>query len=144
MKFRCLLFSILLFHLVSTGQRISYSAPENEDAKTVDFEIIGKVGGNILVFKSLRSSKFISIYDNDMALKDKVELDFMPDKTLNAEFIVYPDHAYMFYQFQKRNILHCMAVKIDGNGKKIGEPLVEPSLSDELLKKQQEYNSSGN
>jgi hypothetical protein len=65
----------------------------------------------------------VSIYDNEMGLKDKVDLDFMPDKTLNADFVVYPDFAYVIYQYQKRNTLHCMAAKIDGNGKKMGEPV---------------------
>ena len=57
-----------------------------------------------------------------MKLKTRVDLDFMPDKTLNVDFVAYPDFAYMIYQFQKRNILHCMAAEIDGNGKLLKEP----------------------
>src|SRR5438132_394118 len=111
MKFRCLLFFVLVLPVICISQRISYTVPENEDARTLDFEIIGKVGGNFLVYKNVRNHYAISVYDNDMALKDRAELDFMPDKTLNADFIAYPDFAYIFYQYQKRNILHCMAVK---------------------------------
>jgi len=48
-----------------------------------------------------------------MKSKDKVDLDFMPDKTINVDFVAYPDFAYIIYQFQKRNILHCMAAAID-------------------------------
>ena len=121
MKFKSVLFLMLLLPVVCISQRISYSEPEREDSRTLDFEIIGKVSGNFLVFKNLRNRYAISIYDNDMALKERVELDFMPDKTLNTEFISYPDFAYIIYQYQKRNVLHCMAVKIDGNAKKIGE-----------------------
>jgi hypothetical protein len=116
MKLYSLLFC-LLFTIPSIAQRITYSAPETEDARTLDFEIIGKVGGNFLVYKNVRNHFMVCIYDNDMGLKDKVDLDFMPDKTLNADFIVYPDFAYVIYQYQKRNTLHCMAAKIDGNGK---------------------------
>lgn len=123
MKFRNLLFLALMLPMVSVCQRISYSAPENEDARTLDFEIIGKVSGNFLVYKNIRNHNAVSVYDNDMGLKERVELDFMPDKTLNADFISYPDFAYIIYQYQKRNILHCMAAKIDGNAKKIGEPV---------------------
>ena len=57
-----------------------------------------------------------------MKLKDKVDLDFMPDKTMNVDFIAYPDFAYIIYQFQKRNVLHCMAAAIDGNGKILKTP----------------------
>ncbi len=123
MKFRVLIFLMLILPLVSICQRISYSAPENDDARTLDFDIIGKVSGNFLVYKNIRNRYAVSVYDNEMGLKERVTLDFMPDKTLNAEFVAYPDFAYIIYQYQKRNILHCMAVKIDGNAKKIGEPV---------------------
>ncbi|MGI8584240.1 MAG: hypothetical protein ACR2KX_18765 [Chitinophagaceae bacterium] len=114
---------MLILPLVSICQRISYSAPENDDARTLDFDIIGKVSGNFLVYKNIRNRYAVSVYDNEMGLKERVTLDFMPDKTLNAEFVAYPEFAYIIYQYQKRNILHCMAVKIDGNAKKIGEPV---------------------
>ncbi len=123
MKCRSLFFLALFLPFVSIGQRISYSAPENDDARTLDFEIVGKVGGNYLVYKNIRNHYAISVYNNDMDLKERVELDFMPDKTLNADFIAYPDFAYVIYQYQKKNILHCMLAKIDGNAKKIGEPV---------------------
>lgn len=123
MKFRCLLFFMMALPLVSICQRITYTEPEREDGRSLNFEIIGKVSGNFLVYKNIRSNYAVSVYDDDMGLKQRVNLDFIPDKTLNAEFISYPDFAYIFYQFQKRNVLHCMAVKIDGNGKKMGEPM---------------------
>ena len=123
MKFRRLLFLTLMLPLISVSQRITYSQPENEDSRSLDFEIIGKVSGNFLVYKNVRNRYAVSVYNNDMGLKERVNLDFMPDKTLNAEFIAYPDFSYIIYQYQKRNILHCMAAKIDGNAKKIGEPV---------------------
>ena len=122
MKFKSVLL-ILLFPMICVSQRISYSEPEREDSKTLDFEIIGKVNGNFLVYKNMRNRYAVSIYDNDMRSKDRVDLDFMPLKTLNTDFISYPDFAYIIYQYQRRNVLHCMAVKIDGNGKKIGEAI---------------------
>ena len=123
MKFNSLLFLILLLPTICDAQHISYSQPEREDGRTLDFEIIGKVGGNFLVYKNLRSHYAVSIYDNDMALKERINLDFLPAKTLNADFISYPDFAYIIYQYQKKNVLHCMAVKVDGNAKQIGDPV---------------------
>ncbi|MEO5781961.1 MAG: hypothetical protein ABIQ07_01740, partial [Ginsengibacter sp.] len=123
MKFRCLFFLVMLLPLVSICQQITYTEPEREDGRTLNFEIIGKVSGNFLVYKNIRSRHAISVYNNEMELKERVDLDFMPDKTLNADFIAYPDFAYIFYQYQKRNVLHCMAAKVDGNGKKMGEPV---------------------
>lgn len=123
MKFRIIVFIIVMCPLFAVSQRITYSLPESEDSRTIDFDIIGKVSGNFLVYKNIRSRRAISVYNNEMGLKERVELDFMPDKTLNADFIAYPDFAYIFYQYQKRNILHYMAAKVDGNAKLIGEPV---------------------
>lgn len=124
MKIRSLFFICLLLPFVGICQRISYSTPENDDARSVDFEIIGKVSGNFLVYKNTRNRHAVSVYDNDMKLKEKVNLDFMPDKTLNAEIVSYPDFFYLIYQYQKRNVLNCMAVKLDGNGNKMGETIL--------------------
>jgi hypothetical protein len=42
---------------------------------------------------------------------------------LNVDFVAYPDFAWLIYQFQKRNIIHCMAVKINGDGKLLTDPV---------------------
>lgn len=120
--------NILIFFIVSLfscegfTQQITYSQPESEDVRTLDFDIIGKVSDNFLVYKNLRNKYAIGVYDNNMKLKDKVDLDFMPDRTINVDFVAYPDFAYIIYQFQKKNILHCMAAAIDGNGKVLKKP----------------------
>ncbi len=116
---------ILLFitPLALSAQIINYSGYAREDSRDINFEIIGKINNNVLVYKNIRWKHKINIYDNEMQDKETINLDFVPDKTFNIDFITYPDFFYMFYQFQKRNILHCMAVKMDGNGKKMGEPV---------------------
>ncbi|MBK8609053.1 MAG: hypothetical protein IPL84_03700 [Chitinophagaceae bacterium] len=47
-----------------------------------------------------------------------VKLDLYPERTYNIDFIAYPDHFFMIYQYQKGNILHCMTVKMDADAKK--------------------------
>lgn len=113
--------ALALLPALAQAQKISYAEPDSKDSKSLDFEIIGKVAGNILIYKHIRSNYAVSVYDNDMRLKDRVDMDFIPDKAVNVEFVNYPDYAYVIYQYQKRSILHCMAAKIDGNGKKVGE-----------------------
>ncbi len=114
----------LSFFLIKgvSGQQITYTLPESEDIRTLDFEIIGKVSNNFLVYKNIRNRFAVSVYDNSMKLKERVDLDFMPDKTLNVDFVAYPDFAYLIYQFQKRGILYCMAAKIDGQGNLLKKP----------------------
>src|SRR3954471_4130038 len=106
------LFLILCVPVIASSQRITYSEPENPDTRALDFEVIGKVGGNFLVYKFVRNRYAVSVYDNDMKLRDRVDLDFLPDRTINVDFVAYPDFAYIIYQYQKRSILHCMAEKI--------------------------------
>ena len=103
------------------AQHIVYSEPQRDDVRRTEFEIIGKINGNFLVFTNNRSDNNISIFDNDMKLKQRVQLDFLPDKIINSYFIAYPDFFYMIYEYQKKNIVHCAAAKVDGQAKKIGE-----------------------
>ena len=112
-----------LFSFSVFSQQITYSQPESNDIRSLNFEIIGKVSHNFLVYKNLRNSNAISVYDNSMKLIDRVDLRFMPDKTLNVDFVAYPDFAWLIYQYQKRNTLHCMAVKINGEGKLLTDPV---------------------
>lgn len=112
----------LLPALVS-AQTVSYSDYERDDGRDMNFEIIGKMNGNFLVYKNMRWKHKLCVFDNNMDTKAIINLDFLPDKTLNVDFITYPDFFYMVYQYQKRNIIHCLAVKMDGEGKKLGEPV---------------------
>ncbi|TDH23030.1 hypothetical protein EXU57_18395 [Segetibacter sp. 3557_3] len=107
----------------SIGQRVIYSEPDKDDLKQTRFEIVGKIGSNILIYKELRDNHSMSIYDASMKQIERLKLDFLPDKLINTDFIAYPDFCYMFYQYQKRNVVYCMAAKLDGNGKKIGDPI---------------------
>jgi hypothetical protein len=119
---------LLLVCFISTAQpvapRIYYTEPEREDTRRTNFEIIGKVGGNFLVYKANRSDDAICIYDNEMKLKQRVKLEVTPDQLINVDFVAYPEFFYLFYQYQKKNVLHCLAVKMDGNCKQLLDPIL--------------------
>lgn len=121
LKFCCLF--LLGFVLQASAQKVVYSEPDKDDIKNSEFEIIGKVSGNFLVYKNYRESHVISVYDAQMKLVEKNQLNFLPDRMINAEFLAYPTYSYMFYQYQKRSIVYNMAVKLDGKGQKVGEPI---------------------
>src|SRR3954468_16755946 len=65
----CLLF--LFLGCFAMGQRVLYSEPDKNDYRQTEFEIIGKVGGNLLIYKSIRNSYAMSVYDFDMKQKDR-------------------------------------------------------------------------
>jgi len=117
-----LVVSLSVCTLTVPAQRIVYSEPDSDDTRRMNFEIIGKVSGNFLVYKELRGRSYISAYDNDMKQVAKEEHKFMPDdRLINVDFFSYSDHAYMIYQYQKKNVVYCNAAKIDGMGKVIGD-----------------------
>ena len=120
-----LLVALLLvaFSSISTAQKITYSEAEREDSRRTDFEIIGKVGQNILVFKNNRNENAISVYNQDMKLLERVKVDALDDRWINVDFVPYSDHVWMVYQFQRRSIVYCMAVKLDANAKRLTEPV---------------------
>jgi len=126
MRFVCLVISCLLIALAPaklSAQKINYSEPEREDSRRTNFEIIGKIEGNFLVFKGNRSDNAITIYDNEMKVIERVPMDYMADRWINADFVAYPDFAYMIYQYQKKNVVHCAVVKINGKGRAMGDPI---------------------
>jgi hypothetical protein len=95
---------LVTFSFAGTAQRITYSLAEREDSRRTDFEIIGKVGSNILVFKNNRNENAISVYNNDMKLVERVKLEYVDDRWINVDFVPYTDHVWMIYQFQRRSI----------------------------------------
>src|SRR5690242_21909946 len=90
------------FPYIGTAQRITYSLAEREDSRRTDFEIIGKVGSNVLVFKNNRNENAISVYNNEMKLVERVKLEYVDDRWINVDFVPYTDHVWMIYQFQRR------------------------------------------
>ncbi|MFX8926127.1 hypothetical protein ABTN20_20035, partial [Acinetobacter baumannii] len=78
----------------------------------------------MLIHKNTRDIHQFSVYNTDMKLVEKVKVDFLPEraKVLSTEFLNYGDFIYFFYQYQLKNVVYAMAAKVDGNGKKIGDP----------------------
>ena len=119
------MFFILLFSLpvLLFAQSVAVSDFEREDTRDMNFEIIGKMHNNILVYKNIRSNHKISIFDEEMNTLETVKLNFVPERTFNIDFVAYPDYFLMIYQYQKGTILHCMAVKMDAKAKIMNEPV---------------------
>jgi hypothetical protein len=115
---------LLLLSFDLCAQKITYSDPEEEDSRQLSaYEIIGKVGGNILIYKNYRDDHFISVYDQQMKHVSKEKMEKVPERLINSDFINYADHAYMIYQYQKKSTIYCMAQNIDASGKAVGEPV---------------------
>ncbi len=121
--FQILVVIFLIIPEMFFAQSVAVSDYDREDTRDMNFEIIGKMNSNILVYKNTRFKHKVSIFDNDMNTLETVQLDFIPEKTFNIDFVAYPDHFYMIYQYQKGNIVHCMGVKMDAKAQKLSEPV---------------------
>ncbi len=122
-----LLFAIFLLSFVlpftTRAQQVIFSDYERQDGRDMDFEVIGKMNGNILVYKNIGWRHRLNVFDASMKTIETINLDFVQEKTFNMDFVTYPDHFYMIYQYQKKNIVYCMAAKMDANGHKVGDPI---------------------
>jgi hypothetical protein len=108
----------------AVAQKVVYSEPDKDDTRRINFEVIGKVGGNFLVYKNFRAKNVITAYDNDMKMVANEGMDYIPeDRLINIDFFPQADYAYLIYQYQKKNIVYCKGVKVDAMGKKISDVL---------------------
>ena len=109
---RWILFLLLAFSgSTVTAQKIIYSEPDKDDSRRLNFEIVGKIGSNFLIHKNIRNRNWITVLDNEMKQIAKVEQDYVPadDRMINVDFFPYNDFFYIIYQYQKKNIVYCIA-----------------------------------
>lgn len=125
MKIKLYVFGFLLLAFLGADAqslRIVYTEPEKEDTRRTNFEILGKLAGDVLIYKNNRSDHAISVYDEEMKMKQRVSLDFMPERVFNVDYVSYPDKVLLFYQYQKKRIVYCDYITIGAGGKPIGSP----------------------
>lgn len=106
----------------ANAQQIRYSEPEKNETRNTNFDIIGRYNNQILIYKNNRNSNYISVYNDEMALVENVDLSFMPNRVIEYDILPFSDFAFIFYQYQQRNVAYLMAVKIGPDGKPITAP----------------------
>ncbi|RYY64480.1 MAG: hypothetical protein EOO12_09560 [Chitinophagaceae bacterium] len=113
----------LLLTIAAGAQKIVYSEPARDDNRRTTFEVIGKVGANYLVYKNNRGRSYITAFDNGMKdVATEVQAYLPEDRLINVDFFNYPDHAFVVYEYQRKNVVYCESVKVDELGRKLGEP----------------------
>ena len=111
-----ILCTLVLSNTIVNSQQITYSEVDRDEGRLNAYEVIGKINGNILVYKNIRDVHYIQTFNNEMVEIEKVKLDYLTDKVFNVDFLLYKEFVYLFYQYQN-------AVKLDGMGKKDGQVL---------------------
>jgi hypothetical protein len=117
--------ALAIYPAAAWSQRVTYSQPQrNDDYRNTEVEIVGKVGDHILVYKNNRDGYFVSVFNDDMNLQANVPLQFMPDRLLNVDFVSYPDHFQMIYQYQDKAYVYCYGALMDRNANVVGSPVL--------------------
>jgi Ca2+-binding EF-hand superfamily protein len=99
-----------------------YSEVDDEDTRRMRFEVIGKAQGNFLIYKNIKNRNYVSVYNNEMEQVSRQEMDYIPEERLiNIDFFPYQDFTYVIYQYEKKRVVYCDAVKVDGSGKRVSE-----------------------
>ncbi|HRG93782.1 MAG TPA: hypothetical protein PLZ10_12590, partial [Chitinophagaceae bacterium] len=120
-----LVFMISCSYFQLSAQKIVYSDYEREDSRRMPFDVAGKIGGNFLIYKFTKNKHWLVAFDNEMIQLSKTEQTYIPnnDRVVNIDFFPYADFCYVIYQYQKKNVVYCMAARVDGNGNWTAEPV---------------------
>lgn len=138
-------FSIIL--ILSTqfvfAQDIIYADVIKNDVQRMNFEILGKVANNYLVYKELKGQNRISVYDEGMRLIQEVPIKNLPprNQVLDMAFFTGSRNAHMTYQYQSGNIVYLMAATIEANGQILNEPIALDTTMIDYKTESKIYNS---
>lgn len=133
---------VLSFSCNSFAQKIIYSEPDKKDNSGIKFEIIGKIGSHILIYKFISKQHFIAVYNNEMQVVSQNELVSISDKIIDADFISFSDHFFMVYQFQKKKMVYCAYANIGSDGNFISNPVMLDSTEISFLASNKIYATS--
>ncbi|MBO9619255.1 MAG: hypothetical protein J7539_09495 [Niabella sp.] len=125
-----LIFNLLLlcFSLINVAgaQSIVYADVNNTDVPKMNFEIIGKLASNYLVYKEVKGNHQIAVFNENMQQLQTVPITLLPRKNdlLDVSFFTFSNFAWLVYQYQQGNIVFCSAARIEPNGSILQAPVV--------------------
>lgn len=121
-KFLLLIVSIFITSSLF-AQKLTYADVLKDDRLNTVFNILGTVDGNFLVYKNYQNRHYITSYDKDMKLVENTRLDFLNNRIMNIDFVVYPSRVLAIYQQQRGSIVYCDAAYFDNTGKLLTQPV---------------------
>ena len=110
------------------SQVIHFTPLESGNEKGMTYDIIGRSGKNIMIYRSFKNDHSISIYNDSMFLVRKVDINFLPRQLVKVDCININDAVYLFYQHVQNDAVYCSVAKFNANAKLISEPVVVDSL----------------
>jgi len=126
---RPILILTFLFVLhTAVAQRVIYSAPETTYRIYANYDIIGRIGGHILVFIKGEEGAEIAVYDNAMKKLASIPADYLKATATHTDFFAFPNHFFIFFQYRKDSTSYCSYIKGDANGNVMEGPTILDSM----------------
>lgn len=124
----CFLLFLLLIGQLGKTQEIHFTPLESGNEKGMTYDIIGRLGRNIMIYRSFKNDHSISVYNDSMLPVRKIELNFLPRQLIKVDFINTNELVYLFYQHVQNNMLYCSVVKFNTDVKLVSEPAILDSI----------------
>ena len=138
-------FFLLLFAFYEPmfAQEVHYSEINKKERANLDFQIIGKANGNILIYKKSEGDHIIAFYDQKMVFLKSIEMDFIPEKTISIDFIKYADTVAVIYSYVKNQHVFCYAAVLKASSDVFSTPLLIDESSLGLFADRDLYHVTG-
>lgn len=117
-------FLLVLAAQLGFAQNIIYADIEKADVQRMNFEILGKIANNYLIYKEVKGKNRISVYDESMRLLEEVAINNLPkrDDLLDISFFPGSSSSNLIYQYQDGNVVKLMSSKVEANGRILDAP----------------------
>lgn len=117
--------SFLIFSIHSLSQSITYADVDKADVAYMNFEILGKVADNYLIYKEAKGMHRICVYDYNMKLQQSIPITILPnrDKLLDISFFKSNGQFDLIYQYQDGDIVYLNLASIEANGHIVNQPV---------------------
>lgn len=110
---------LLLTAHFTNAQDIIYADVDKADVQRMNFEILGRIANNYLVYKEVKGKNRISVYDENLRLLEDVPISDLPDRQnlLDISFFSTRSNANLVYQYQDGNVVYLMGARVEPNGR---------------------------
>lgn len=112
--------------VASQAQQVIYADVNKADVQRMNFEILGKLANNYLVYKEIKGKHRISVYDENMQLLEEVPINILPKRSdlLDVSFFPNGRFANLVYQYQVGDVVFLKGVQVEANGHILQQPVV--------------------
>ena len=114
---------------VAKAQRVQFSEPVAFDFRASEFDMPGKLGDKLFVFRKDKELNVLDALDENMQRLASIVLDFMPEKAGNLNFVSDGKTLMLTYQQLRRSgEMLVYAAVLDDQARLIGGPMVIDSV----------------